>query len=479
MQERKYTLKFDMRNNKYLIVNPIIEKAAIVDKECISLLGSISSMKKIDEDKKEILSLLLKEGFLRKDGDATSWDLLEKKYKKYIISLPEKHKNNLIEKFFTFDIVMNYECNMNCVYCFQKRIKNSKLMKQKINVDVAIEYIKKHFYSENDIVWSKFPLSERKRVIALTGGEPLLMSNRDKINKILDFSLENEIEVRITTNGLNLNGYIPLLENYSSILSLRITIDGPKEIHDKRRPQLNGEGSFDEIVKGIDKAYREGIGIIIISKFDWNNIEYLDKFAEFLSQKDWGKNISLDYVDNGTNPYYNGDYEENVEGLIRKVIDMISEKPYLLDYFDIGFGQFDMLWNLYANGKIPKIKFLNCGAYTCNGAILAPNGKIYSCEFFAMYDLYPIGEYYPKEEIYYDNIHELRKRSIHYIKKIKKCHDCNLLPICGGGCLFKALKNTKIDIWKQTTCMPRNIFEEEMSKFVATNIKIRKEKEVK
>jgi len=114
-------------------------------------------------------------------------------------------------------------------------------------------------------------------------------------------------------------------------------------------------------------------------------------------------------------------------------------------------------------------------SYYTNVISFAPNGKIYSCLVLATHDICPLGNYL---DPYLDlnAISQIKRRNI---LNLKKCHDCNLLPICGGGCLFKALKNTKIDIWKQTTCMPRNIFEEEMSKFVATNIKIRKEKEVK
>ncbi len=67
------------------------------------------------------------------------------------------------------------------------------------------------------------------------------------------------------------------------VKTVQITIDGPKEIHDKRRPLINGKGSFDTIINNVKevKDYFEHISIRInIDKTNEDKIIELLKYLK-------------------------------------------------------------------------------------------------------------------------------------------------------------------------------------------------------
>ena len=54
---------------------------------------------------------------------------------------------------------------------------------------------------------------------------------------------------------------------------MRITLDGEKEIHDKRRVLCNGDGTFDVIVSNIKKFSEKGIRVKIRVNIDKENVD--------------------------------------------------------------------------------------------------------------------------------------------------------------------------------------------------------------
>jgi len=89
--------------------------------------------------------------------------------------------------------------------------------------------------------------------IGFYGGEPLLKIDRirecvDYVKKIYD---GRKVRYILTTNGTLFDDSMInfLMENDISIL---ISLDGPKEVHNKKRVYANGQGSFDDILKNME-----------------------------------------------------------------------------------------------------------------------------------------------------------------------------------------------------------------------------------
>ena len=123
-------------------------------------------------------------------------------------------------------------CNLRCKYCYETN-KNAPSM--------DVERI------EEQIEWELRQKSEpyEKFVINFHGGEPLLVF--DKIRQVVDWAddalADLDISYTTTTNGTVLNNEIRqwLINNKKRFIPI-LSLDGPKEVHDRNRT-----GSFDKI----------------------------------------------------------------------------------------------------------------------------------------------------------------------------------------------------------------------------------------
>jgi len=266
------------------------------------------------------------------------------------------------------------------------------------------------------------------------------------------------------------------LLKYKDDISLRVTVDGPKDIHNARRPFLNGKGSFDKIVEGVNFFLEKGFSnFTIITKFDEKNMEYIGDTIEMFRKLRWIDKfiIAFGLVHNyGVNTENN--FLEKRKSILCKMINFFKNYPQLIDVirFDDGCGSIEIVKNLFFSGKLPKIKYFQCnGIILQNTITFAPEGKIYPCTFFAMYDMYPVGGYI-NSYLDINAISQLKRRNI---LNLKKCHNCKFLLVCGGGCPFKDAATGNIDLFN-TSCLQKDILENEISEFF---FKLRKEKEAK
>ena len=142
------------------------------------------------------------------------------------------------------------DCNLNCKYCYGEggQFKDKGIM----GIDTAKRAV--DFLIDN--------CGNRKNVnIIFFGGEPLL--NLKLIKAIVDYAKEVEQKrdihfgMSITTNATLLNKEVQeYLEDNN--ISIKISIDGPKEVNDNMRVFSDGRGSFDSIMKNTEGLRKKG-----------------------------------------------------------------------------------------------------------------------------------------------------------------------------------------------------------------------------
>ena len=88
--------------------------------------------------------------------------------------------------------------------------------------------------------------------VVLHGGEPLLLgtANLEYIIATLRAALPIENSIGIQTNGTLINEEILDLCSQARV-TLSVSIDGPRQIHDRNRVEFGGGGTFDSVVRGI------------------------------------------------------------------------------------------------------------------------------------------------------------------------------------------------------------------------------------
>ena len=311
------------------------------------------------------------------------------------ISLYEHNRNK--EK--NIYILFSYECNFNCTYCFEHDMKGKEMSNN--NLSKIFRYVEKQ-------------LENNKVRLVLYGGEPLLLQNYNKIEKVLSFAQKNNIKVKIITNGYLLDIFSKLLLKYKrNIDYLLITLYGDKDQHDLTRKKKNKEGTYKKIVENILMADKLKIKTKIRVNVGMENQKYI---IDFLLHNTICKthDVSIHFIEN------NRCLASNTSVIARKnrmIIDLynicLSQKNLTLEYPPL--KQIDLMVN-EDDFVLPLFDYCN----SSNIILFDNDDNMYNCteacedERFLMRN---------DETVYYTNDHI--------------CKSCYLAPICGGGCRWK------------------------------------------
>jgi len=407
-------------NSRYTLINNTLTGALdIIGNDIQDLVAT----KKFNSIRPNIISRLRNRGYFYSDPEKED-KILQELYNNYVKKASERPQR--------FVFCPSYQCNLRCIYCFETDLPSNpnKYMTGKILDDslTAAEKIIKEKSGKIDSV-------------ELFGGEPLLLKNKPSVEKILKFAGKKEAPITIITNGVSIKEFIGiLLPVKERIEMLQITIDGPREIHDKRRKYASGKGSFDQISKNIDLLLKNNIRTNVRINIDNTNIEYIPDLYEYVSGKNWMRHPDFSIRLAPVTDHTTLDYDNIVipeEKLLERLIRVYDEYPVLEEIF--GFYLFKPLRHILdiLNGA-PNVspKFFNCESNLLELNVFCPDGYIYACGESIGKPYLAIGRFSPELEFYPDKKTLWTERTI---LNIKKCRTCRFAPVCGGGCAFSSL----------------------------------------
>lgn len=198
------------------------------------------------------------------------------------------------------------DCNLRCNYCYQINKQHHYM-----NIDIAKKFI--DILLENNENTKKYIDTKCSDAVILDfiGGEPLLAV--DLIDEIMTYFRQRVIALNhqwqyhyrmmMTTNGtLYFNENVQkFLKKYKKNLSLTISIDGNKELHDSCRKFPNGQGSYDLAIAA-SRHYRKNYNKLLGCKMTLSpynityttdailnliNEGYTDIFFNCVNEKGW------------------------------------------------------------------------------------------------------------------------------------------------------------------------------------------------
>ncbi|NUU96231.1 hypothetical protein XO10_08175 [Marinitoga sp. 1135] len=342
---------------------------------------------------------------LKKALYIVSEDFDEKNYVKLKNWEAKFLQNNL-----SLTIAPTLDCNFKCFYCYQQEYKQESYM-NKSTADKVFDFIDK-----------RITPNIRFLHINWYGGEPLLNIEiieylSKKIKKLLD-NKKIEFKSSIITNGYLLNEeYAKILSKNCNVETIQITLDGPKEIHDIRRPHKNGE-SYDIIINNLKNISQYFKRILVRINMDKTNEEKVPDLLEEL------KKLNLNI-----HPYIAPVSLDNIHhNNFAKTCFHIEE--FALKYLKIKEkDEYSYLSNY------PVLTFGSCGAVRKNSFVIDPDGNIYKC-------WNEVGQ----KEKSIGTVSEGITNYSRYIKwmafdplDIKECSECSILPLCNGGCPYRIL----------------------------------------
>ena len=398
MKLSKFNIFFNLDSTFLVLYNSLYGSLVLIDKKTGEFLksGDLSSVLCEQEDYRKLLDV----GVIVEDS--LNEDLYLKRIRDSMFS----------REFIAMFLSLTSRCNLACKYCYQSTrplIEGEDLTPEKWRL--IHNYIVKRV--ENGV---------RVVSIALYGGEPLLNPTmavsimRDLGKLTQEYTIK--CEATLITNGTIYSESVE--EVFDQAGTIQVTLDGPRDVHDKRRPFKSGEGSFkiifDNLLKIVDRHGKKTGLRVNVDEYNVDSIwDFINMLVELgLQNKIIAIDLSPVHPDQATRytPFkISRNYYEYYVSISRRIVE-------LLEYaVEKGF-------------KITKVFIKGpCLCMFKYGYGVDEKLNLYLCPGF-MYDT-PIGY------ISNNSVTITSRIKDEVITSDPQCiYNCKYGPICYGGCVY-------------------------------------------
>lgn len=304
-------------------------------------------------------------------------------------------------------------CNFKCTYCYEGAGAKIELMPATV-MDAIIKYVKNTIKPTTDYL-----------NICWFGGEPLPAIDRIEYlsDAFLRLSKDNNLEylASIITNGYLLDRRNVDRLRRCGVTGCQVTIDGPAEIHDRRRMLRNGGKTWKKIVDNLIYAASKSLSIGVRINIDKTNIDYIEPLIDDF------KGIGL---------YDKVDFSLGLVSKFGEVCKSVEDTLMTIDKARDICDKKEMMKLLDSTGKRlirPPLALVGCVASAKNSLIVGKDGELYKCTK-TIGDRDEICGDISNPDVDNPNLEKWLKPDIY---RIDTCKKCSMLPTCNGkGCLF-------------------------------------------
>jgi len=419
MRLSRYTVMIKLSDEEYMLFHGVSGAVDIVDERIADKILRVATgeppEKAFDEERIEVL---LKRGYLTEKSHEEE----RERVRGMILAM---HKGHL-KKSPGFLIVPSYRCNLRCPYCYEGRRylwRQDRIMDRE-TADMAFEAMLKLMEGR------EYPRNH----ILFYGGEPFLEEHMEIVAYIIEKGVKLGFTFGAVTNGTNVEKFLPLFGGPGRFVFFQITLDGPPEVHDKRRRYADGKGSFDRIAHNISLLLRDGYRVSLRMNVDQSNIKQAGRMMDLVERMGWRKYSTF-------NAYFAPVHREGGRPCIEEpffsyqLIKALGDKyAYMGETRGGVFRTFDRVFRV---GRRVEFKTAICGA-TGTQYIFDPYGDIYTCWDAVGIQEEKVGRFVPKLQL-----NEMHDRWMwRTVAMIDRCMDCPYLFVCMGGCPHYAFERT-------------------------------------
>lgn len=409
MKQSNYNFLYDLESeeNSVLIYNSRTNALAVMDAKHTHMFNAFVHNKREITDE-EFLKSLVDGGFVVEDDvselSIIKYQLLSSRFNTKVLALT---------------IAATSDCNFRCIYCYEK---NSMKAGSKMT-DETKENLIKFIGEQMDTI--------EQLSINWYGGEPLLVMDiiEEMSERLIKLCEEKGVAYTagIVTNGYLLSTEIARRLAVCKVTNMQITIDGPEEIHNKRRPLAGGQGTFKKILENVkdSKGLIDHISIRINT--DQENVNETNKLI---------KDIKEMGVDSENVSFYLGFVESHNDCYL-------DEKCLTAEAFSKKHLDFMKENGIHLMNAYPALVANFCGADLKNSFVVDSAGLLYKCWNDVGIVERAVGSVAPHDAddtrryndlLYYDYM-------LYDATEDEECRDCKFLPICMGGCPFRRRGN--------------------------------------
>jgi len=217
--------------------------------------------------------------------------------------------------------------------------------------------------------------------------------------------------------------------------AIKVTLDGPPDVHDKRRSLVGGQGTFEVILDNLVVA-TDYVAVILRVNIDQENISQVPELLDILKARGLAKEVLCDFVPVAplTSSCQSKCFSVAPDDELKDAMGKLAKET-----LDRGLRL-----------CLPSIiKARHCNYDDVNSFVIDTDGRMYKC---GMGEEFCVGQLDSADP---------RKFKLNHIPWVKwnaidpfadpECRECPVLPLCMGGCTFKGLtfgKESKCHIWK-------------------------------
>ena len=336
-----------------------------------------------------------------------------------------------VEHFPVSSLVVNVanKCNLHCTYCYEPEGAKYGPSPIQMDWDTARDSV--------DFLFKKSGTSKEVNLIFF-GGEALL--NFKLMRQVVAYAEEKAqaedkvVDFSLTTNGTLLTDeVIDFFQTYR--FGITISIDGPKDLHDKRRVFLNkrGEqkGSYDMLRPRLERlleryTVRPVVARVTVTKDAIDIVRTYEHLTELgFFEVGFSPVTAPAETDYGLEP-------TDLRELLRQFYELGG--VYVERALNNQYTGFSNLSTLLTDIHLGTNKFFPCGAGL--GLLdVDGNGDVYLCHRFPGTEEHKYGNV--KDGIEYDRLNTFIN-SAHLGNK-PVCQTCWIRGLCGGGCYHEAM----------------------------------------
>lgn len=312
-----------------------------------------------------------------------------------------------------------HDCNLRCKYCFAGQGGYGQ-WRMLMSFDVArraVDFLIAHSGPRQHCEMDFF------------GGEPLM--NWHVVQQTVAYVRQQEkkhnkiFKLSLTTNGflLDKEKVKYLTDNH---IALILSLDGRKEMHDRMRPGVHGEGTYDQILKNLQYcvAHRDGEEYYVRGTYTRYNLDFtkdvldmVDKGFPALSMEPVVGDPSEDYaIQESDLPRVKAEYDTLAKAFIQREE---AKNPFFYFHFNM---------SLWRGPCLPK-RLRGCGAGHEYLAVV-PNGDIYPCHQFVGREEYVVGNVFEGLK----NMKMMKEFRENHVLTKPECVKCWAKFFCSGGC---------------------------------------------
>jgi uncharacterized protein len=424
MKASRYNFTFQALDGTHLVFNALTGALARLPSDQVPLIqtilaegspfdpaapGSLSATESgegmslsLDDDLRQ---KLLRGGFLVPD-DVDECDVLKVRY----------HAARFDPQQLKLTVLPTLDCNFRCSYCYEQR---QELTMSAATQEAVVEFARRKV--------------ERADTLGVNwyGGEPLLALDIIEHLSTAFRRLCQEHRCTSLPGGIVTNGYLltrPVATRLRGmgITKVQVTLDGPRDVHNRRRPLAGNAGTFDRIVDNLAECADLCDYLSVRVNSDRDNAERVVELLDTIESRGLKNKVSV----------YFAKVMAHTPACAAVATCCIGDED---------FSELELRWARqgltrgFDLTRYPLPKFNFCDGDLINAFVIAPDGYLYKCWSDPGNPAQAVGHVSDAER------HWALKKNFYKwmawdVFDRTECRECAVLPVCMGGCPYLGLR---------------------------------------